>query len=94
MKSEKSWIQRWSKTVQPQAESLPLQPILELCGDCRILIENHTGVTVYEPQRIQVRVKFGEYAILGADLRLCKMQDHQLVILGRIEEILVIRGKK
>lgn len=94
MKPEKSWIHKWSKTAQLQGENLPLQPILELCGDSRVLIENHTGVTVYEPQRIQVRVRFGELAVIGSNLRLCRMLDHQLVIQGRIEEILVIRGKK
>ena len=73
------------------SETLPLQPILELCGEGRVLIENHSGVTEYCPEKIAVRVGFGQVEIDGTNLRLCHMQGAQLVILGRIDRISVIR---
>ena len=94
MEKKPSWTQRLSQSLQMEEESLPRQPILELCGDSRVLIENHAGITEYGPERIQVQVRFGAVAVVGTDLRLCKMGEHQLVIRGRIEEICVIRGKK
>lgn len=87
MKKVHSWPQGWIQAI----DSVPLQPILELCCDRRVLIENHRGVTVYEPQCIQVRVKFGEIAICGENLQICRMQAQQLVIQGHIGEIRVIR---
>lgn len=87
MKRNRSWPQKWMQAV----DSVPLQPILELCCDRRVLIENHRGVTVYEPECIQIRVKFGEIAVCGQNLQICRMQAQQLVIQGHIGEIRVIR---
>lgn len=75
-------------------ESLPKQPIVELCADRRVLIENHGGVIEYGPQRIQVRVKFGAICIEGDQLRLCSMTGPQLVIMGSIDRIGIVRGEK
>lgn len=87
MKRRQFWAQRWIQNV----DSVPLLPILELCGDRRILIENHRGVSVYEPECIQIHVSFGELAIDGDRLQICRMQNHQLVIRGRIDAIRVLR---
>ena len=84
----RKWTEKWI----PNIDSVPLQPLLELCGEHRILIENHRGVMVYEPGCIQVRVAFGSLAIEGQSLRLCKMQNQQLVIQGRIDGVRILRG--
>lgn len=91
MRSEKSWTHWMLERMQLPGETLPRQPILELCGDSRVLIENHGGVTVYTPDRIQVRVRFGQLAVTGANLRLCRMQNQQLFIRGQIDEVIVLR---
>lgn len=87
MKGSKLWSDKWMQHV----DSVPLQPILELCADRRVLIENHRGVSVYEPESIHIRVSFGELAIDGDRLQICRMQNHQLVIRGRIDSIRVLR---
>lgn len=87
MKGSKLLSGKWLEHV----DTVPLQPILELFADRRILIENHRGVSVYEPECIQIRVSFGELAIEGEHLQICRMQNHQLVIRGRIEGIRVLR---
>lgn len=91
MDTKKSWANRVLDRMYLPGESIPRQTILELCGDGRIMIENHSGVTVYTACRIQVRVSFGEVAVVGAHLQLCMMRHQQLYIRGKIEEILIIR---
>jgi sporulation protein YqfC len=92
MKQRKSWTQVLVKKVEQEGESVPLQPILELCGDRRIWIENHQGVREYSMERISVAVRFGQLVLCGEGLRLKKMQGNVLVVSGKIESITVRRG--
>lgn len=94
MKHPKSWTQRLQGYLGMENESLPTQSVLELCGDKRILIENHSGVTEYGPEKISVRVRYGEISVTGAGLRLCRMLPEQLVIAGRIDTIILMRGQR
>lgn len=93
MKHPKSWKQRLNGYLSLEYESLPLQSLLELCGDKRVLIENHAGIIEYGPERISVRVRYGVVSVIGKSLRLCKMQSQQLVIFGRIDRIELTRRK-
>lgn len=93
MKQNKSFAQRFVDGVDLPGESLPRQPLLELCGDKRVLIENHGGVMEYGMEKIQVRVKYGAICICGSGLRLCRMSGQQLVITGKIETVNVLRGR-
>ncbi len=74
-------------------ESLPGEPVVELYGDNRVLIEHHGGITEYGPEKIQVRVRYGAVCICGSQLRLCRMQGPQLVILGKIQSVNILRGR-
>lgn len=94
MKQQRAWAQRLRGYLDMDTEALPLQTVLELCGDRRLLIENHTGVREYGPEKICVRVRYGVVSVCGEGLRLCRMQSQQLVIMGRIDSIAVIRGRK
>lgn len=93
MKKQKSFTQRLMDGADLPTETLPKQPLLELCGDRRILIENHGGVTEYGQEKIQVRVKYGAISVCGSGLRLCRMNGQQLVIMGRIDAVNVLRGR-
>lgn len=94
MKRQQSWISSVLHSMQMEGETLPLQPVLELCGDRRVLIENHYGVTEYSLERICVQVRFGKIVISGSDLHLRRMQGHVLVITGRIDHICLNRRTK
>ena len=72
-------------------ESLPNQPILELIGEQRVLLENHNGVISYDESEIKVRVGYGIVSVSGAELRLANMTRQQLIIRGRIDGIAIIR---
>lgn len=94
MKREQSWASRLLQGMEVDSETVPLQPVLELCGDRRILIENHFGVSEYSLERICVEVRFGQVVICGCELHLRKMQGQVLVITGKIETISVKRGRR
>lgn len=84
----------WQRLAQQQdlnAQPLPGVPIVELAGDRRVLIEEHHGVEAYSPQEIGIRVSFGRILVRGTGLELTRMTREQLVIHGRIEDILVER---
>lgn len=75
-------------------EVLPGQPLVEITGDCRVLIENHGGVTAYGCQEIHIKVSFGKVCICGSGLELARMTKQQLVITGHIHCVKLQRGKR
>lgn len=93
MKQRRNWAQRLTDTADLQGEALPGQPLLELYGDGRVLIEHHRGVTEYGTERICVRVKYGHICVCGGCLELARMSAAQLVITGRIDSVTLIRGR-
>ena len=68
-------------------ESLPGQPIVEIAGDGRCLIENHRGVAAYGNEQILVNVRYGTVCVRGCNLELIHMTKEQLVICGRIDSV-------
>lgn len=94
MRQRRSWMERLTEGADLPGETLPTVPVVELAGDCRVLIENHGGVTEYGACRIRVRVRYGQVCITGENLRLSRMTKEQLVISGRIDSITVVRRGK
>ena len=86
-------IDRFTEQADLQDENIPLQPLVEIYGEHRVLIENHYGVCTYSGEEIGVCVRFGTIRVLGNDLRLCFMSRCKLVITGRIAEIRLKRRK-
>lgn len=84
-------LDRLTEEADLAGEPLPGQPIVELAGDRRVLIENHFGVKEYGSQRITVKVKYGCVSICGCGLELQRMTREQLVICGRIDCVTVQR---
>ena len=71
---------------------MPGQPLVEIAGENRVLIENHQGVTQYGCQCIRVKVKFGQICVSGHDLALARMIKGQLVVSGSIDAVTLCRG--
>lgn len=73
------------------AEPMPGQPIVEIAGDRRVLIENHFGVKEYSREKIAVKVKYGFVCVCGCGLELIRMTREQLVISGSIDAVSLVR---
>lgn len=85
------FLQRLADGADLAMEPLPGQPIVEIAGDRRVLIENHIGVKEYSRERIGVKVKYGEVFVCGCGLELIRMTKEQLVISGRIDAVTIQR---
>lgn len=84
-------FEKMAQEADFSAELMPGQPIVELAGDRRVLIENHFGVKAYSRERILVSVKYGSVCISGCGLEMMRMTKEQLVICGKIDSILLQR---
>lgn len=84
-------LERLADEANLTAEPLPGQPIVEIAGDRRVLIENHFGVKEYSRERITVKVKYGFVSVCGCHLELMRMTKEQLVICGRIDGVMLQR---
>lgn len=93
MRSRGNFLQRLADGADLSEENITAQPLLEVCGDRRVVIERHEGVTEYTRDRITVRVKGGEYCVMGQELSLCRMCDQHLLIRGKIDSIQVRKGR-
>lgn len=91
MKRKGDWLMRLTEGMDLPAEAVPGQPLVELAGDCRVLIENHMGVTAYSGETICVKVKYGLVSVAGCGLELVRMTSDQLVIAGQIDGIRLLR---
>lgn len=94
MKKEKSFLERLAEGAELLSEPLPGQPIVEMCGDRRVVIENHGGVTQYTREKIGIKVKYGTLCVCGCGLELVRMSREQLIIAGRIDSVHLIRREK
>ena len=89
---KKQYWNRLSAAIQLQSEPLPGLPLVEIAGDCRVLIERHQGVMKYDRQQICVKTTCGRIQVSGCDLTLSQMTSSQLVISGRIDAVALKRG--
>ncbi len=93
MEQRKPWMQRLADLADLGMEPLPGVPVIEVAGESRVLVEKHGGVTEYSDQRIGIRVSYGEVLVCGSDLKLAQMTGEQLVILGKIECVQLLRRR-
>lgn len=90
----RGWMQRLAEGMELPGEAAPGLPLVEICGQRRVLIENHRGVLSYGRELIRVCVSYGAVEVRGCGLELARMTREQLVICGRIDSVsLVRRGK-
>ena len=81
------FLERLAERAELETEPMPAQPIVEIAGEERVLVENHCGVRAYSGERILINVKFGTICVCGCGMELIRMTKEQLVIRGRIHSI-------
>ena len=91
MNRRRGFLERLAEGADLPGEAMPGQPLVELAGDRRVLIENHNGVTEYGRERISVRVRYGQLVVCGCGLELARMTKEQLVIIGRFDGVTLHR---
>lgn len=90
---QRRWMERMADTADLQGEPFPGQPLVEIFGERRVLIEHHAGVTEYGREKIQVKMCYGCLCVCGSGLELARMSAEQLIITGRIDSISMIRRR-
>lgn len=94
MKQRGNFFEKVVMGADLPGEVLPGQPLVEITGSCRVLIENHGGVTVYGCRELHVKVGFGKVCVCGSGLELARMTKQQLVITGTIDCVSLQRGNR
>ena len=64
-------------------ELRPAIPIIEICGNTRVLVENHSGIVGYCDNEIRIKAQYGCICVYGNHLKLSRMSKTKLVITGR-----------
>jgi len=92
MKQRKYVMEHIVQAADLAGEPILKQPLLEIVGERRVLIENHFGIIQYSDQEICVKVTYGHISILGSKLEIARMTKEQLVVTGNIECARLCRG--
>lgn len=93
MKRRTDMVRRPALETELPGEPILGTPLVEIFGNCRVLIENHKGVIGYSACEICVRTGFGTYSVCGDKLEIASMTKHQLVIVGTIESVSLTKGR-
>ena len=75
--------------ITEKVTSISKQPLVEIIGKRRVLIENHSGITEMSNDRITASIDGGNIVITGRDLQLVMMSVDQIVVAGQIESVLL-----
>lgn len=87
------FLQSLAEGAEILGEPIPGQPVIEIAGDSRVLIENHLGVEGYSREKICVKLKQGSVQVCGCGLELVRMNKVNLVIRGKIDCVTLHRRK-
>ena len=84
MRKDKSFLQQLLDQSDLAEENIPGKPIVELLGDCRILVENHRGIAELGTDLIEIKGGKAALRIRGEGLALKAMNRTELLITGRL----------
>ena len=87
------WMRQIADRAELSEEAMPAQPVVELLGEGRVLIEGHKGVSAYSDREIDVKTRLGIVRISGCNLKLTNMSTYRLVISGSISCV-YLSGRK
>lgn len=90
MKSGRDYFQQTTMNLELPGEPMPGVPIVEILGNCRVLIEQHKGIIGYCCNDIRVNTKCGIYSVQGNKLEIARMTKHQIVIIGKIRSVVLL----
>ena len=80
-------LNHFSENSELMGDILPGLPVVEISGNCRVLIEGHMGVKAYSREKIVVNTRIGAICVCGCGMELQRMTREQLVIRGKIDTV-------
>lgn len=90
MRKRQTFWDRLDENI-PDSVSALNQPIVEIAGHKRVLIESHRGIVCYNTEKITVRVAYGSVSVCGCGLKILHMNREQLVISGSVHNVTLYR---
>ena len=90
--SEFHWLRRMADHAALMDEVLPGQPVVELLGEGRVLVEGHQGISSYSDREILVKTRIGIVNIVGCNLKLTSMSADKLIISGSVSSVQLAGG--
>lgn len=75
---------RLLRKVDLPTEVIPGQLLIEILGNCRVLIENHRGVIRYSTTEISIKTQHGKVCVQGKEMILEQMSKYRVIITGCI----------
>lgn len=65
---------------------------LRMHGNKKVIIENHSGITIYENDEVGINTAENYILVKGSKFKIEEISDYKVIIKGNIDEI--IFGKK
>lgn len=88
-----SFLERFTRATDLDAEPMLRLPLVEILGQQRVLVENHQGVNQYGCDKIGIKVCYGSLCICGRNLKLLQMTKERLIITGCIDSVHLVKGR-
>ena len=90
-RKEMALISRAADVFDLPADVIGSLPHLELIGDCQLLLGSHQGILAYSREAIDINCGKLIVRIGGQELELMAMNDSELRIKGKIEQVELVR---
>lgn len=76
-----------SEKIGVPPEILTGFPVIELTGDCAIMVEQHHGILSYSDQEVIVSTNIGLVHVCGIGLAIRVMNRQKIILYGQIASI-------
>ncbi|WP_227934928.1 sporulation protein YqfC [Alkalihalobacillus deserti] len=94
MKKMRQQMKNWmTKQMQLPADVMMDLPRITMIGQLHIYIENHRGVLRFSNQELRLLLKQGQLLIKGDNFVIKTILPEELLLEGRIDQVLFIEGK-
>lgn len=80
----RGFTEKLAQVFDLPADAVAGLPLIELCGDKQLRVENHRGILAYDPREIHIGGGKVAIRVKGLELELKVMNAGELLITGQI----------
>lgn len=80
-------MEQLSDVLEIPEDVLPDLPRVILVGNCRLLVENHRGLGVYQADSVRIGTACGDLLVRGRDLVVKNILPEEIAVEGCIREL-------